>query len=94
MTDRFVLYGLSQSVCPKRFSNPRSVFDWFLERSLGLLCALKNYKESGDIPNEKSEFPCKQCRLGPKLVGGFFLLSSFLTLVPTNRHRGLFPSLY
>ena len=32
----------------------------FLEGSLGLLCALKNYEESGDIPNEKSEFPCKQ----------------------------------
>ena len=24
----------------------------FLEGSLGLLCALKNYEESGDIPNE------------------------------------------
>ena len=31
----------------------------FLEGSLCLLCALKNYEESGDILNEKSEFPCK-----------------------------------
>ena len=87
-------HGLSTSVCQKRLPNSRSIFGRFLERSLGLLCALKNYEESGDIPNERSEFPCKQCRLGPKLVGGFFLLSSFLTLVPTNRHRGLLPSLY
>ena len=33
-------YGLSQYVCPKRLSNPRSVFGWFLERSLGLLRTL------------------------------------------------------
>ena len=74
--------------------------------SLGLLRALENYgesgllptrllpnEESGDIPNGKSEFPYKQCRLEPKLVRGFFLLSSFLTLVITNRHRGSLPSL-
>ena len=78
----------------KDFLIPEVFSAGFLEGFLGLLCALKNYEESGDIPNEKSELPCKQCRLGPKLVGGFFLFSSFLTLVPTNRHRGLLPSLY
>ena len=78
----------------KDFLIPEVFSAGFLEGSLGLLCALKNYEESADIPNDKTEFPCKQCRLGPKLIGGVFLLSSFLTLVPNNRHRGLLPSLY
>ena len=77
----------------KDFLIPEVFSAGFLEGSLGLLCALKYYEESGDIPNEKSEFPWKQCRLGPKLVGGFFLLSSFPTLVITNQHRGSLPSL-
>ena len=44
----------------KDFLIPEVFSAGFLEGSLGLLCALKNYEESGDIPNEKSEFPCKQ----------------------------------
>ena len=37
-----------------------SVYGWFLEKSSDLLCALKNYGESGNLSNGKAGFSHEQ----------------------------------